>query len=106
MYKVKDERGNLKGMKSLYAKRTHLMKDGPLFGYYDGVIVHGTMCEDCQLGSKHPIELSTDETLLAPLYVELNEPLGDQVHPAQMIAQKRTYAQWVIMGKNQEMPSV
>jgi len=67
MYKVKDERGNLKGMKSLYAKRTHLMKDGPLFGYYDGVIVHGTMCEDCQLGSKHPIELSTDETLLAPL---------------------------------------
>ena len=41
------------------------------------------------MSSKHPIELSTDETLLVIKFIP----------PKFMIAQKRTYAQWVIYGQ-------
>ena len=82
-------------MVTLIAKESHYLKDGELYAFYDGVLVKGHMCHNCEIGNRHPILTTLEESACHPLYIELEKNLDDDaVHAGQMIHQNKSFAQW------------
>ena len=92
---IQTENAVIKLMFNLVAKKTHHIKDGKLFAYYDGNLVKGKLCDECSLSKRYPQSLRRATVENDQIHVELERDLyASDVHPSQLLHQSYGHAQW------------